>query len=169
MNAIEIERKYLIRMPDVQRISAMDGCVRWEIVQTYLQDGPNGETRRVRRIFTEGREQLFFTEKLRLSQLSSIEREREIDRGEYEALLAQADPESRSVEKLRLRVPYEGQLLEIDIYSFWNDRATLEIEMQSEDQALQLPDWIEIIRDVSGDFSYKNRMLAKRVPMESIG
>lgn len=168
MKNIEIERKYLIRMPDKDRLSHMEGCVKWEIVQTYLKEGPNGETRRVRHVRTDGRQQFFHTEKLRISQLSSIENEREISAEVYSELLAQADPLSYPVEKTRYRIPYAGQLLEIDIYSFWNDRATLEIELESEDQVLHLPEWISVVRDVSADFAYKNRMLAKKVPMESI-
>ena len=168
MKGIEIERKLLIRMPDAQRLSAMEGCEAWEIAQTYLKEGSNGETRRVRRIFTNGSEHFFHTVKKRISQLSSIENEKEISASEYAQLLQQADPLSKTVEKVRYRIPFEGQLLEIDIYSFWQDRATLEIELESEDQALKLPEWIEVIRDVSADFAYKNRMLAKYVPMEPI-
>ena len=168
MKGIEIERKFLILMPEVEKLARMEGCVTWEIVQTYLTEGPNGETRRVRRIFTDGREQFFHTVKLRISQLSSIENEKEISAFEYAQLLREADPLSHPVEKVRYRIPFEGQLLEVDVYSFWQDRATLEIELESEDQPLKLPDWIEIIRDVSADFAYKNRMLAKHVPMESI-
>ena len=35
---MEIERKYLIRMPDEAALRAMPGCAVWEIVQTYLKD-----------------------------------------------------------------------------------------------------------------------------------
>lgn len=168
MNSIEIERKFLIRMPDEAQLSAMDGCEKWEIVQTYLKEGPNMETRRVRRVRTGGREQYIFTQKARLSNLSSVETEREISRAEYEELLSGADQERIPVEKTRYRIPFENQLLEVDVYSFWQDRATLEIELSSEEQQVVLPGWIELIRDVSDDFAYKNSMLARRVPMEPI-
>ena len=165
---IEIERKFLIRMPDEGLLSGMDGCVKWEITQTYLKFGPNGETRRVRRIVTGGQEQFIFTRKRRITSLSSEETEGEISASEYVELLKEADPARIPVEKLRYRIPYMGQLLEIDIYSFWKDRATLEIELASEEQVLHLPEWISVIRDVSDDFAYKNSMLAQHVPMEPI-
>jgi len=165
---LEIERKFLIRMPDQDMLSAMPGCVKWEIAQTYLHIGPNGETRRVRRIFTDGREQFIHTEKTRVSGLSSGEAEREITAAEYRELLKDADPDRAPIDKIRYRVPYMDQLLEIDVYSFWNDRATLEIELESEDQPVYIPDWLSVIRDVSGDYAYKNSMLARHVPMETI-
>lgn len=168
MSSIEIERKYLIRMPDAARLSAMPGCVQWEIVQTYLKMGENGETRRVRRILTGGKEQFFHTVKRRISCLSSEENEREISAAEYAELLLEKDTARMPVEKTRYRIPYMDQLLEIDIYSFWQDRATLEIELEDEAQKLHLPGWIDVVRDVSADYAYKNSMLAHHVPMEPI-
>ena len=165
---LEIERKFLIHMPDMARLSAMPGCMRWEIAQTYLHTGPNGETRRIRRIFTDGREQLVYTEKMRVSGLSSDEAERDLAPSEYAELIRDADPERVAIDKIRFRIPYMDQLLEIDVYSFWKDRATLEIELESEDQPVCLPDWISVIRDVSDDYAYKNSMLARHVPMEPI-
>ena len=58
--------------------------------------------------------------------------------------------------------------MEIDVYSFWNDRATLEIELESEDQAPAIPDWLDVIRELTGERAYKNRYLAESVPMEEI-
>ena len=57
----------------------------------------------------------------------------------------------------------------MDIYRFWSDRATLEIELEREDQPVQLPDWLEIVRDVTGEEAYKNFSLARCVPMEDLG
>ena len=33
---LEIERKYLIRMPDEVELRAMPGCVVWDVTQMYL-------------------------------------------------------------------------------------------------------------------------------------
>ena len=58
--------------------------------------------------------------------------------------------------------------MEIDIYRFWNDRATLEIELESEQQAVILPPWLQIVRELTGECAYKNRFLAEKVPMEAL-
>ena len=46
--------------------------------------------------------------------------------------------------------------------------AELEVELESEDEELQLPDWIEVIREVSADKRYTNSALAKEIPDEEI-
>ena len=165
-NGLEIERKYLIRMPDEKELSAMHGCETWEVVQTYLMDGPDGSTHRVRSILTKGEIHYIHTIKRPLSQLSHEEWEVEVEKAEYEELLRQANPALNPIVKKRYRIPYEGQLLEIDVYEFWQDRATLEIELASEAQEVLLPDWLSIVRELTGERAYKNRFLAECVPME---
>lgn len=165
---LEIERKYLIRMPDETTLSAMPGCEIWDIVQTYLMDGPDLSTRRVRSIQTGDKIQYIHTVKHRMTTLSHREWEEEVSREEYDALLQDANPALRSIHKRRYRIPYEGQLLEIDVYSFWYDRATLEIELDSEQQQVILPDWLNIVRELTGEVAYKNRYLAERIPMEAL-
>lgn len=165
---MEIERKYLIRMPDEATLAAMPGCVLWQINQTYLTGCGNGYTSRLRRMQVEGREVFIHTEKRRVSELSCEESEREISRGEYDALMQQADPALRTIEKKRYRVPYAGRTMEIDIYAFWNDRATLEVELESEEAEVSLPPWLDIVRELTGEAAYKNYALARKIPMEAL-
>ena len=165
---MEIERKYLIRMPDAEKLRMMPGCVVWDIAQTYLNDDGPGQTRRVRSIRTGGETRYIYTFKQRINELTCDEREEEITAEKYAALLAEANPALQPIQKRRYRVPHGGQLMEIDIYSFWDDRATLEIELQREDQAAELPEWLEVVREVTGERAYKNRYLAEEVPMEEI-
>lgn len=165
---LEIERKYLIRMPDEDYLSAMPGCEIWDIVQTYLMDGEDFSTRRVRSIQTKEGVQYIHTVKHRMTTLSHREWEAEVSREEYDALLRDANPRLRAIHKRRYRIPYEGQLLEIDVYSFWHDRATLEIELDSEEQQVILPEWLSIVRELTGEVAYKNRYLAERIPMEAL-
>lgn len=155
-------------MPDAARLERMPGVQVWDIVQTYLTDGADGRMRRVRRVRTGEGVRYVHTEKLRLSALSSREMEEDVSEAEYARLIAEADPALRPIEKRRYRVPWAGQLLEIDVYSFWKDRATLEVELCDEAQPMEMPDWIEVLRDVSGERAYSNRALAGHVPMEAI-
>lgn len=168
MASMEIERKYLIRMPDEALLAAMSGCEVWEILQTYLKGCGGGYSNRVRRVRVMGEEKYIQTEKIRVSAMSAKESEKEISRKAYLALMEEADPALNSIEKKRYRIPYEGQLLEIDIYSFWNDRATLEIELADESQQPALPQWLEIVRELTGEAAYKNLYLAREVPMEEL-
>lgn len=168
-SGMEMERKFLLRMPDEALLRSMPGCEIWEICQIYLTSGTDGCTRRLRRVRTAGEERFIRTEKRRVSDISCHEREEEISAEVYEQLLRERDPALRPIEKTRYRIPYAGQLLEIDVYSFWRDRATLEIELEREDQPLRLPQWLDVLREVTGEAAYRNVQLARALPEEEIG
>ena len=164
----EIELKYLIRFPDEAMLASLPGCQRWDITQIYLEDGEGGQTRRIRKVIENGKTCYYRTFKRRLSALSSEEDEGLISREQFEAYAAQRDPGLAPILKTRYRVPYRGHVLEFDLYPFWKDRAIMEIELEREDEVPEIPDWVKIIRDVSAEKAYKNRHLARRVPMEAI-
>ena len=164
----EIERKYLIRYPDTGHLKSLPGCEVWEITQIYLKDGEGGQTRRIRQVLTGGREMFYRTFKRRLTALSAQEDEGEISREDYDRYALERDEGRSPILKTRYRVPYAGHVLEFDIYPFWNDRAILEIELRSEDETAAIPAFVEVVRDVSGEKAYKNKQLAKRVPMEPL-
>ena len=161
----EIERRFLIRMPDAQRLSAMGESS--SITQTYLKS-EKGTTARVRRRGKPGDWTYTHTVKKRLSHIRREEYEREISREEYERLLENADERKRSIEKTRHCISYMGQLLEIDIFPFFEDRAILEIELEGEDQPITLPDSLCVIKEVTGDGRYTNAAMAEKIPYDEI-
>ena len=164
----EIERKYLIRYPDIPTLLAQKDVEQWEIVQIYLTVSGPDETRRVRQVVSGGAIRYYKTFKKRLSELSNEEDEGEIDQLEYIRLSQEVHPDCKPLGKTRYRIPYAGHVLEFDIYPFWKDRAILEIELEREDEGAALPDYVRVIRDVSADPAYKNRALAERVVYEEI-
>ena len=164
----EIERKYLIRYPDPEMLRALPECEKWEITQVYLMNGPGGVSRRIRRVLTNGEIHYYQTFKRRITEMSCEEEEREIASELYERLFRERDTRRQPILKTRYRVPYEGHILEFDIFPFWQDRALMEIELSSEDEVARIPDYVSIIRDVTSDRAYKNRQLARRVPMEPV-
>ncbi len=166
MNGFEIERKYLIAMPDPTFLEA--NASPSEIEQTYLTPPDPNVTARVRKRGREGDWTYTHTQKIRLSDLRRIEDEREIDAEEYRQLLLQADPRKRVIRKTRWVLPWRGQSFEIDVYPFWTDRAIMEIEMEDEGQAVELPPQIRILREVTADLRYTNASLALHIPMEEI-
>lgn len=162
---LEIERKYLIAMPDERELLSQPGVICDTIVQTYLL-ADDGVTARVRARCGENGTVYTATEKRHLSELTAIEDERIVTEEEYRALLARRDPALRSIEKRRYTIPYGGHLLEIDIYPFWSRQAVLEVELPNEEAVIHLPPYIEILREVSGERRYKNVSLAKNIPEE---
>ncbi len=164
----EIERKYLIHYPDIRTLQAQKGVEQWEIVQIYLTVSGPGETRRIRQVVSGGEIKYYKAFKRHLTDLTNEEDEGEIDQLEYIHLCQEQQPGCKPLGKTRYRIPYEGHILEFDIYPFWNDRAILEIELEDESEGAAIPDYVRIIRDVSADPAYKNRSLAETVIYEEI-
>ena len=160
---LEIERKYLIQLPDEGTLDSLALGRDW-IEQTYLL-AEEGTTERVRARRSPGGEPVYtHTVKRRRSALTREELEQEISREEYEALLGRADPTLRVICKTRWRIPYEGHILEVDRFPFWADRAILEVELGSETGGVALPDWGLLIREVTQDERYTNRSMADHIP-----
>ena len=159
----EIERKYLIEYPDKAVLEAADGVRVKRIEQTYLQ-AATGETRRVRKMEENGATRYIETRKYRVSDLRATEEEKELSATEYDALLRLADPALRPIFKTRYAIPYAGHTVEVDLYDFWQDRATAEVELASEQEVVELPPYLRVIRDVSADKRYKNVNLARELP-----
>ncbi|MCR5663907.1 MAG: hypothetical protein K6G17_03395 [Oscillospiraceae bacterium] len=162
----EIERKFLIRMPDLSWLEK--SASKTEITQTYLIPERAECTERVRKRGLDGNFVFTHTSKERLSDMRCIEDEREIDRETYERLLERADPGCRVIEKTRYCLPCAGRICEIDVFPFWKDRAFLEIELEDEKQPFSIPPQIDCIRDVTADRRYSNAGLAREIPFEDI-
>jgi len=155
---VETERKYLIVKPDLDVLRSM-GCERSSILQTYLRSDDSSVVRRVRqRGYAEGFSYCY-TEKKAVSDMSRLETETRLTEAEYLALLTEGE---KAVRKDRFRFFYNGQCFELDIYPGWEDTAILEIELEEEAQIPDIPAWITVVREVTGDPAYLNVNLARQ-------
>ncbi len=159
---LEIERKFLIVYPDEEALLAQCGCEKTKIEQTYLTPGADGAERRVR--MRSGAESTVYTytEKVFLSAMRRIEREYEIGETEYERLLFEAEPSMRTLQKHRYCIPSSDIMYEIDVYPQIADWAILEIELQDENQQICLPDFVQVLCEVTGKEEYSNKYLARK-------
>lgn len=172
---LEIERKFLIAYPDLAMLEAMPNVKKIDISQTYL-DPDSGNNMRVRQRGSDGSYSYFLTSKKDISPTVRIEDEIRISKGEYKAHLEHASPSARTIEKSRYCIAHNGSYFELDIYPFWNDRAVLEIELLDADSPVDIPEWVNIIKEVTGDKRYGNFELARTVgkpapkgPMAELG
>ncbi len=146
----EVERKF--RLPAVPaEILAFGGV---PVIQGYVVSGP-GELR----VRKEG--SLTYMTVKGDGTLARDEWEARIPAWVFEMLWTHT--EGRRIEKTRYVVPYEGHVLQIDVY----ERAllglvTLECEFGGEDAArgFTLPSWAGPSVDVTADPAYKNKTLA---------
>ena len=157
----EIERKFLIEYPDVAWLESIPNCRRVEISQTYLVSEP-GTTIRVRQRGENGSFVYFKTIKRRVSDTRRVEIEERLTQDEYLSLLMEADPDRRPIRKTRYCLTHENMYFEIDLYPFWKDKAIVSVELNSEDQDIDFPKELKVIREVTDDEAYRNSSLAMR-------
>ena len=164
---IETERKFLIEMPDIAMLKEK-GCRVLHITQTYLAiDNETGTESRVRMITENGGTTYVFTEKKRITSMSRTENEYEITKAEYERLRAADD--IRELTKIRYALPHGEHTLEIDVYPHeiggdgLDGKAILEVELDAENETIPIPEYIKVIRELTGTGEFSNKSMAKPV------
>ena len=157
---LEIERRFLIEYPDIGALKAMPDYRVRHISQTYLARDDFFVGGRIRRIVEGERTTYVYTYKERLSDMTRREYEREISENEYYELLPRRRKGTVTIEKDRHIFRYAGLVYELDIYDFWDDRASLEAEVDSEDIEIPIPPCVRLIKEVTGDRRYNNSHLA---------
>lgn len=155
---MEIERKFLIEMPDIEFLNVRRQL---EILQTYLKNSNDGAQRRVRKITENGNESFIYTEKIFYTPVSRKETEYEISSREYDELLSEAKADCVPISKCRICFDYNDQLFELDIYPFSDELAILELELEEPEQKIDFPSYINVIKEVTGIDSYSNAALGK--------
>lgn len=165
--AVEIERKYVILMPDFEKLAHYDGYECSEITQTYLSSYEN-VTRRVRKRVFADRTVYTETSKRRIDRLSAFEDEREIGEEEYEACLSEMAPGSTPVRKHRHVIYYSGACFEIDVYAQWQRSCIMETELSHRDETVKMPPDIRVIAEVTGDKKYSNAAMSRSFPKELV-
>ena len=157
---IEIERKFLIKKPDLEKLSQHINIRAVNIVQTYLKSEGNKELR-VRQRGIDGSYFYYLTEKTEINNMKRIEKEKKISQKEYIESLNKADTSLKQIVKQRVCFVYNNQYFELDLYDFSDDKAIVEIELSKETETIQIPDFLNVIREVTDDLNYRNHSLAK--------
>ena len=121
-NPYEIERKFLIEMPDLEYLESLPNCEKVKIVQTYLKSNDDEEIR-IRQRGNNGSYTYSKTRKINIDSLKRIEIENRLTSEEYINELLNADPSRGQIIKDRYCLCYKSQYFEIDVYPFWKDKA----------------------------------------------
>lgn len=157
----EIERKFLIEYPDLNELKNVCIYRKIPITQAYLTT-PNDGYFRVRKR-GEGDNAVYIkTIKQKISDIKRIEIENYISKKEYNEYLSQKEYITGIISKDRYCIVYGSTYYELDVYPFWKDKATIEIELLSENQPYVLPPFVKLIREVSFEPEYRNLALAKK-------
>lgn len=145
----EIERKFLVTSDDFKDQASK----KIFFIQAYLNTHPE----RTIRIRISG-DKAFMTIKGKSSKsgLSRFEWEKEIPENEAKELLKLCEP--GKIEKYRYFIPFGDHTYEVDEFLGDNEGLILaEIELQSEDEKFQKPEWLG--EEVTGNLDYYNSNL----------
>lgn len=164
---LEIERKFLIEYPDIDYLNNIKTCRKVPITQAYLNTPEEGKFR-IRKRGSGGDAVYIKTVKIKINDLKRIEKETYLTEGEYNNYLSKSDYVTGIISKDRYCIVYNDTYYELDVYPFWKDRATLEIELLSENQPYILPDFVKLIREVSHEPKYRNISLAQKAIREKL-
>ncbi len=162
LNNLEIEKKFLIEIPNITVLQTKQGYSRTEISQTYINDEKSNLNGRVRKRGSNGNYVYTKTFKQDITSVTRIEIEREISEVEYNRLLLNRKDGYNTIVKDRITFTYNGRVFEIDIYPFWSDKAIMEVELDNEADAdaIKLPPFIKILKDVTDDKTFRNSYIA---------
>lgn len=164
---LEIEYKFLIAYPDIAVLSSQPEYRCEELCQTYLTL-PDGQNCRIRSVKHDSTIRYIKTFKESITDMTRIEIESEITEEEFLKLKKYAKSGRRPIEKVRHSFELFGFTYEVDVFPFWQDRAFLEVEVESEEVKPPIPNFIKVIKDISTDLRYRNSALAKKIITEPL-
>ncbi len=151
------ERKYIVEV-----VGELPPTIDSEIVQSYLVADPGSEVRLRRRMW-DGKIVNIHTMKKRTADGKQVETERQVSNALYDSLLAQADPYRRTIHKQRKSLIYKGQYFEIDTYlDALQGLCILETKGITPGEEVNIPPFIKVVKEISGNKDYYNYNLALR-------
>lgn len=156
---IQIQRKFLIQMPK-SYLNFSVPITSVDIVQTYLKSNGNIE-RRIRQRGQNGSFSYYYSEKEELDNFARKSYEKKISQKDYISYLAEMDNSIHPIVKKRLCFVYNSQYFAIDIFNFSDNLALMEIELTPQNSSVDIPDFINVIKEVTNDTLYRNFILAK--------
>lgn len=162
--SIEIERKYIIKKPEIENLVGKESYSVSEIEQIYLES--DSGTHRIRKRSYADRTVFTETRKIRIDKISSVEDEREITENEYNELKKKQKKNTVVLKKTRHVFFENGQIFEVDIYPEWKRTAIMETELKNREIEVKMPSCIKIMEEVTGMKEYTNASMSKRFPFE---
>lgn len=154
---IEKFNKYLINVDDalLERIKNEDNYSTSHIVQHYLTSENNME-RRIRRRERGDDVMYSYSEAKYLATNERIKVDRVLTKRQYKDFENQIDRNLNVTDKMRYSFIHNDSFYKLDVFSFDKTKGIISTENEAE-----LPEYIDVIKDVTGDVNYKNYYLAK--------
>lgn len=164
--AYEIERKFLVEKLDEKLLNSRASKVK-HIEQSYLTPSEEFPVRRTRKVTTMGEEKYFFTLKRDVNGTFVREEiEDEITVNQYLELQKERDFALNQIVKTRYVIEENGLIFELDRFPFFPSFDVLEVELKWESEQFELPNYFNVIKEVTTDYRFTNVSLAKEIPVD---
>ncbi|MGX8680855.1 MAG: AAA family ATPase, partial [bacterium] len=155
----ENRRKFLIKNFDISLISEFTKVDHEQIIQTYLLSDPHSEVR-IRQILYNNQFSYMQSSKQILDDGDVVVKEKRLSAKEYYDLLAYEDLSMYTLYRDRYKFIYDDLFCEIDRFTFWDDQMIIKVKSIEDLSQPHLPDFIEIIKEITEDPHYKNKALS---------
>ena len=159
---VEKYSKYLIEINDdvLDRFAKEANYTNAHIIQHYLIS-TNGNERRIRERHNGDDVLYTYSEAYYLSSNERIKVDRVLTKRQYSDYQREIDENLNVTDKMRYSFINDGLFYKIDVFDFDKTKGLLSIADTVEDKEVVIPEYITIIKDVTGDENYKNYFLAK--------
>lgn len=158
---IQVFKKYLIEVtPELIDHLTRINAPKTHIIQHYLKS-QSGTERRIRTRQKDGNMICYYSEATMLTPSTRIKKDRIISNGQYIDYSLEIDTNLHAIDKERYSFYYGSLFFKLDIFSFDHTKALLGVQLPDGTEEITLPDFINVIKDVSDIVNYKNYYLAK--------
>ena len=157
---IQTQFKYLVEDVDLQKLAE---ClpVRLDIEQ-FFTNGDDEENTMVRKTTKDGDSTYSTTTKKDTSNPSErITTSRRITKRDYNELLEQTP--DKPIKKYRYCFSYNKQYYKLDLFTEPNGLMILETGLTSENNVVEIPDFITISREITEDLDYRNASIYRKI------
>lgn len=158
-NQIETHKKYLVEVTP-ELIARMEEIKysKTHIIQHFLKSESGIEKRIRRREKEDGSILYYYSEATMMSPNSRIKRDRIISERTYKDYSIAIDPMLSVIDKERYGFIYDNAYFKLDIFSFDKTKGLLSVQDNND---ARIPEFFNVIKDVSDVVNYKNYYLAK--------
>ena len=147
----EIERRWLVKIPE------NIGDFRYESIEQDYLESKKGFQERIRRLD----DKFFYTEKAR-TENPAVRIENEHETNEETYLAMKKHKILNTIKKKRYLIPSGNHTFELDVFenTVESGIGIMEVELASENEIPHMPEFVEIIQEVTNDSYYTNRNFA---------
>ncbi len=160
---VEKFNKYLIEVNEdvLEKMRAEDNYSTSHIIQHYLLSDNDGTERRIRSRERDGDVMYTYSEASYLANNERVKTDMVLTERQYKDYFHQVDPNLNVIDKTRHSFLNDGIFYKLDVFDFDTGKGILSIDQPTDGRTVNIPDYISVIKDVTGDKNYKNYYLAR--------